>query len=77
MNHRNHRRPQTTAADPARRRSPHSGLPSRRGVSFELISDAVVASYIHDISARHGRGVSHPGGRLREAREATQAWREK
>jgi hypothetical protein len=43
----------TTALSRAGRRSLHTELESRRRPSTRLISEAVVASYIHDISQRH------------------------
>ena len=47
----------TRQAATAAARRPPSGSPRRRQ-STGLISDAVVASYIHDISQRH-RGAVH------------------
>jgi hypothetical protein len=43
----------TTASSRGERRSPHADLEPRRRPSTRLISEAVVASYIHDISQRH------------------------
>jgi hypothetical protein len=42
----------------ANRRASHRAAPTRaRRPSDELIADAVVASYIHDISRRHREGT--------------------
>jgi len=60
--------PHATASNRAPRRSPHAELESRRRPSVRLISDAVVASYIHDISQRH-----RDGGRATEARSRRQS----
>jgi hypothetical protein len=43
----------TRASDRADRRSPHAPLRSGRRPSTRLVSEAVVASYLHDISQRH------------------------
>jgi hypothetical protein len=45
--------PHTTAVDRARRRSTRAALRSGQGPSARRLSDAVVASYLHDISQRH------------------------
>ena len=42
-----------TASIRPRRRPPHAELNSRRRPSTRLISEGVVASYIHEISQRH------------------------
>ena len=64
----NHTRPHlATTPDGPRRRPAHS----RSGVSLQLLSDAVVAGYIHDISARHRPqpelAYMGPGGDVAEA----------
>jgi hypothetical protein len=56
MTHTNRLTSHTTASSRAARRSPNAELESRRRPSVRLISDAVVASYIHDISQRHRDG---------------------
>ena len=62
----------TTASNREGRRSPHAPLQSgRRRPSIRLISDAVVASYIHDISERHRDGV--PASEARSRRPAHHA----
>lgn len=45
------------AANRPPRRSPHASAQSGHRLSTRLISDAVVASYIHDISQRHRDGA--------------------
>jgi hypothetical protein len=55
----------TKALARARRRSPHAELESRRRTSTRLISEAVVAGYIHDISQRHRDGVHASDARSR------------
>jgi hypothetical protein len=56
----------TTVSHREGRRSSHATLQSgRRRPSVRLISDAVVASYIHDISGRHRDGVSASEARSR------------
>jgi len=58
----NRSRTHTTAVDRARRRSPRAVLQSGREPSLRRVSDAVVASYIHDISQRHrSGGLAAPG----------------
>ena len=54
------------------RRSPHAALHSGRRPSARLISDAVVAGYIHDISQRHrdGAHASEPVWRMAIRRES-------
>jgi hypothetical protein len=49
--------PCTTTTDGTGRRSPRTEHVSARRVRPRLISDAVTAGYIHDISQRHGRSV--------------------
>jgi hypothetical protein len=49
----NHLRAHTSASNRADRRSAHAPLRSGRRPSTRLISEAVVASYLHDISQRH------------------------
>ena len=69
-------RPHTTMTDDAGRRSARTQHASERRPSPRLISDAVIANYLHDISQRHRRSVpapeSHPalteGDRDRTAR---------
>jgi hypothetical protein len=57
----------TTSPTREGRRSPHAPVQSGRGLSGRLISDAVVASYIHDISQRHRIGVDEPEAGLRRS----------
>ena len=54
-----------TTSSRAGRRSAHTELDSRRRPSTRLISEAVVASYIHEISQRHRNGVQASEGRSR------------
>jgi hypothetical protein len=49
-----HRSHPITEARPARRPTP-TGHPSNPRVRAQLVSDAVIAGYIHDISVRHRR----------------------
>jgi hypothetical protein len=57
----------TTASARAGRRSPHS----ERRPSARLVSEAVVASYIHDISQRHsGRAGASQDRSRRRAHQA-------
>ena len=65
MRERQRRHQDTATRDHAVRRSPHADLRSARRPSIQLISDAVVAGYLHDISQRHRNGDSASGGRLR------------
>jgi hypothetical protein len=59
----------TTITRPRPRRSPHlAGSPRRP--SAQLVSDGVVAAYIHDISTRHGR--PRPARRLERRAGADQ-----
>jgi hypothetical protein len=51
----------TSASHRADRRSAHTPLRSGRRPSPRLISEAVVASYLHDISQRHRDG-DHASG---------------
>jgi hypothetical protein len=55
----------TTPSNQEGRRSPHAPLQSGRRPSIRLISDAVVASYIHDISVRHRDRAPASGARSR------------
>ena len=55
----------TTPSNHEGRRPAHAPLQSGRRPSIRLISDAVVASYIHDISVRHRDGVSASSARSR------------
>jgi hypothetical protein len=48
------RRRTTDARAGARRLAGHAHAGARRRPSLQLISDGVVAAYIHDISSRHG-----------------------
>ena len=48
---------QTTTSNRDGRRSEHASLQSDRRPNIRLISDGVVAGYIHDISQRHRDGV--------------------
>ena len=61
MTHPNRPRPHTTAARPTGRRSLRTERRPGARASAQLISDAVIASYIHDISQRHSDGASSPG----------------
>jgi hypothetical protein len=45
-----------------RRRSPLAAERPGRRPSVRLVSEAVVASYIHDISQRHREGLAAPRG---------------
>jgi hypothetical protein len=56
----NRSRPHTTTTDRTGRRAPVREHGSARRLSPRLISDAVVASYLHDISQRRRRGVPAP-----------------
>lgn len=47
----------STVSNRPPRRSPHAPVQSRHRLSTRLISDAVVAGYIHDISQRHRDGT--------------------
>jgi len=55
----------TTGPSRADRRSPRAALESRRRPSIGLISEAVVAGYIHDISQRHRDDVRASEARSR------------
>lgn len=55
-------RPHTTNTSPSRRRSPATEGRSRRRRTLELVSEAVVAGYIHEISARGIHGIEPSGG---------------
>jgi hypothetical protein len=57
-------RPHTTTTDPTRRRAPGTQHVSARRLSPRLISDAVVASYLHDISQRRRRSAPAPENHL-------------
>ncbi|MFL5823404.1 MAG: hypothetical protein ACJ764_08185 [Solirubrobacteraceae bacterium] len=67
---RSHHGPHTRSAIQARRRAAHD-QPRRRRASAQLISDAVTASYIHDISTRHGGGVGVIGDSWTALRRST------
>jgi hypothetical protein len=56
--------PTASIAARSRRRSPHAASRPERRPSARLISDAVVAGYIHDISQRH-RDAARPGTQRR------------
>jgi hypothetical protein len=58
--HSNRLPPHTNASVRADRRSPHVPLRSGHRPSTRLVSEAVVASYLHDISQRHRHGVDAP-----------------
>jgi hypothetical protein len=60
-----HPQPATRGA----RRPTHRERRFNRGPSVQLVSEAIVASYIHDISERH-RDARAPGARLRRVRGA-------
>ena len=47
-----------TAANQTRRRSPRTEPRPTRRASMQLISDGVLAGYIHDISQRHRRSFT-------------------
>jgi hypothetical protein len=49
----NRPRPHTATSSHAGRRSPRTQLQAQRRPSIELISEGVVAGYLHDISDRH------------------------
>ena len=53
-------RPHTTTTDDAGHRSARTQHASERRLSPRLISDAVVASYLHDISQRRRRRLPAP-----------------
>ena len=61
MTHDNRPRPHTTAPQPTSRRSVRTERRRGARASAQLISDAVIASYIHDISQRHSDGASASG----------------
>ena len=63
--HTNHFPAHTTQSNDAYRRSPHPPLRSGRRPSTRLISEAVVASYLHDISERHREVADASGARAR------------
>ena len=67
MRHDNRPRPHTTTAQPTRRRSLRTERRPGARASTQLISDAVIASYIHDISQRHRDGAPSSGRGLRRA----------
>lgn len=56
-------RPHTTPTDRTGRRAPRTQEAFARRLSPQLISEAVVASYLHDISPRRRR-VPVPGNHL-------------
>jgi hypothetical protein len=58
----------TSASGRADRRSAHTPSRSPRRPSTRLISEAVVASYLHDISQRH-RDDAHVSGAQTRRRE--------
>jgi hypothetical protein len=51
-------RSHATAANQTRRRSPLTEPRPSRRASLQLISDGVLASYIHDIAQRHRRSFT-------------------
>lgn len=57
----NHSRPHTTTPSQAGRRSPRPERRSGHARSVGLISEAVVARYIHDISNRRRPGAAEQG----------------
>jgi len=61
MTHDNRPRPHTTTAQPTGRRSLRTERRPGARASAQLITDAVIASYIHDISQRHSSAASQPG----------------
>lgn len=56
----NRSRPNITQTDRSANPTPGTGRASARRLSPRLISDAVVAGYLHDISQRHRRRVRVP-----------------
>jgi hypothetical protein len=52
----------TTQSSRNRHRAPHATERPSRRPSVRLVSEAVVASYIHDISQRHRDGLVAPRG---------------
>ncbi len=61
----NHLPAHTSASNRADRRSAHAPLRSGRRPSTRLISEAVVAGYLHDISQRHRDDGHGSGARAR------------
>ena len=72
MTHTNRFPAHTTVSGRDGRRSVHAPLQPGRRLSARLISDAVVAGYIHDISQRHrdGAHASEPVWRMAIRRES-------
>jgi hypothetical protein len=56
--------PHTTTTDGIGRRSPRTEHGGARRLSPRLISDGVIASYLHDISQRRRRTVPEPKNHL-------------
>jgi hypothetical protein len=54
----NRSRPHTATSTHVGRRSPRTQLRAQRRPSVQLISEGVVAGYLHDISDRHSNGAS-------------------
>lgn len=54
----NRSRPHATSSNHPGRRSPRTQLRAQRRPSIQLISEGVVAGYLHDISDRHNNGAS-------------------
>lgn len=57
----NRLRPHTTTPVQPGRRSPHAERRPGDATSVGLVSEAVVARYIHDISERRRRTTAEPG----------------
>jgi hypothetical protein len=54
----NRSRPHTATSSHDGRRSPRAQLRAQRRPSVQLISEGVVAGYLHDISDRHSNGAA-------------------
>jgi hypothetical protein len=59
-----HSRPHTTTTNPPRRRSVRNDHIPARHPSAQLMADAVIAGYIHDISRGSRRSVRSTQNRL-------------
>lgn len=66
-------RPHTTTSRHAGRRWPRTQLRAQRRPSVELISEGVVAGYLHDISDRHRNGASAAEHEFRAPADRPQA----
>jgi hypothetical protein len=65
----NRPRPHTTTSGHVGRRSSRTQMRAQRRPSIQLISEGVVAGYLHDISDRHHNGGSREGHGFRPSED--------